>query len=91
MARIRIFLVLVLALTAGGAFAFGTYRYIQQVPSAGEGIGGQLVASDIGAPPEFSGSGASEPVRISRGRGSRRLLRSQRVGRLPPAPRHGAA
>ena len=38
MARIRIFLVLVLALTAGGAFAFGTYRYIQQVPAAGEGI-----------------------------------------------------
>ena len=38
MARIRIFLVLVLALTAGGAFAFGTYRYIQQAPSGGEGI-----------------------------------------------------
>jgi len=38
MARIRMFLVLVLALTAGGAFAFGTYRYIQQVPAAGEGI-----------------------------------------------------
>ena len=38
MARIRIFLVLVLALTAGGAFAFGTYRYIQQVPAQGEGI-----------------------------------------------------
>ena len=38
MARIRIFLVLVLALTAGGAFAFGTYRYIQQVPDRGEGI-----------------------------------------------------
>jgi pilus assembly protein CpaB len=38
MARIRIFLVLVLALTAGGAFAFGTYRYIQQAPPAGEGI-----------------------------------------------------
>ena len=38
MARIRIFLVLVLALTAGGVFAFGTYRYIQQVPEGGEGI-----------------------------------------------------
>ena len=38
MARIRIFLVLVLALTAGGAFAFGTYRYIQQAPAAGESI-----------------------------------------------------
>lgn len=33
MARIRVFLVFVLALTAGGAFAFGTYRYIQQAPS----------------------------------------------------------
>ena len=38
MARIRIFLVLVLALTAGGAFAFGTYRYIQQAPDRSEGI-----------------------------------------------------
>jgi len=38
MARIRIFLVLVLALTAGGAFAFGTYRYIQQTPDRAEGI-----------------------------------------------------
>jgi pilus assembly protein CpaB len=38
MARIRIFLVLVLALTAGGAFAFGTYRYIQQGPERGESI-----------------------------------------------------
>ena len=38
MARMRIFLVLALAVTAGGVFAFGTYRYIQQVPAAGEGI-----------------------------------------------------
>jgi pilus assembly protein CpaB len=38
MARIRIFLVLVLALTAGGAFAFGTYRYIQQAPAVGDGV-----------------------------------------------------
>jgi Flp pilus assembly protein CpaB len=38
MARIRIFLVLVLALTAGGAFAFGTYRYIQNAPEQGAGI-----------------------------------------------------
>ena len=38
MARLRIFMVLVLALTAGSAFAFGTYRYIQQVPERGEGI-----------------------------------------------------
>ena len=38
MARIRIFLVLVLALTAGGAFAFGTYRYIQQAPGRAEAM-----------------------------------------------------
>jgi pilus assembly protein CpaB len=36
MARIRIFIVLVLALTAGGVFAFGTYRYIQTVPAQAE-------------------------------------------------------
>ena len=33
MARTRIFIVLVLALTCGGAFAFGTYRYVQQAPA----------------------------------------------------------
>ena len=36
MARIRIFIVLVLALSAGGAFAYGTYRYIQNVPAQAE-------------------------------------------------------
>jgi pilus assembly protein CpaB len=38
MARIRIFTVLVLALTAGGAFAYGTYRYIQQVPAQAQSL-----------------------------------------------------
>lgn len=38
MARIRVFIVFVLAITAGGAFAFGTYRYIQQAPSRVEGV-----------------------------------------------------
>jgi pilus assembly protein CpaB len=33
MARIRIFLVLVLAVTAGGALAFGTYNYMQKLPA----------------------------------------------------------
>jgi pilus assembly protein CpaB len=32
MARMRVFLVLVLALTAGGVMAFGTYNYIQKIP-----------------------------------------------------------
>ena len=32
MARIRLFVVLVIALSAGGAFAFATYRYVQQPP-----------------------------------------------------------
>jgi pilus assembly protein CpaB len=34
MARRRIFLVFVLAITAGGAMALGTYNYVQQLPSA---------------------------------------------------------
>src|SRR5262245_26795825 len=38
MARIRIFLVLALALTAGGAFAYGTYRYVQQTPAPVNGL-----------------------------------------------------
>ena len=32
MARMRVFLVLLLAITAGGAFAFGTYNYVQKLP-----------------------------------------------------------
>ena len=31
MARIRVFVVLVLSLTAGGVLAFGTYNYVQSV------------------------------------------------------------
>src|SRR5689334_13516664 len=34
MARIRVFIVLALAVAAGGTFAFGTYRYMQNVPKA---------------------------------------------------------
>jgi pilus assembly protein CpaB len=33
MARIRVFIVLVLALAAGGTFAFGTYQYMQNMPT----------------------------------------------------------
>ena len=32
MARMRVFMVFVLAMTAGGALAFGTYNYVQQLP-----------------------------------------------------------
>ena len=34
MARIRVFIVLALAVAAGGTFAFGTYRYMQNAPKA---------------------------------------------------------
>jgi len=33
MARMRVFIVLVLAVAAGGTFAFGTYQYMQNVPT----------------------------------------------------------
>jgi pilus assembly protein CpaB len=33
MARMRVFVVLALAIAAGGTFAFGTYRYMQNVPT----------------------------------------------------------
>jgi pilus assembly protein CpaB len=38
MARIRVFLVFMLAIGAGGAFAYGTYRYIQQTPAQAAGL-----------------------------------------------------
>jgi hypothetical protein len=37
MARIRVFIVLTLAVAAGGTFAFGTYRYMQNVPTRTSG------------------------------------------------------
>ena len=33
MARMRVFMVFVLAMTAGGALAFGTYNYVQNLPA----------------------------------------------------------
>ena len=38
MARTRIFIVLVLALTLGGAFAYGTYQYIDNIPAPAAGL-----------------------------------------------------
>ena len=38
MARMRILLVFLLAVTAGGALAFGTYNYMQQLPAQGASI-----------------------------------------------------
>src|SRR5215831_17569921 len=32
MTRVRVFIVFVLAVTAGGVFAFGTYNYVQKNP-----------------------------------------------------------
>jgi pilus assembly protein CpaB len=34
MGRVRLFLVLALAVTAGGVFAYGTYNYVQKIPKA---------------------------------------------------------
>ena len=38
MARMRVFIVLALAIAAGGTFAFGTYRYMQNVPTQTVGV-----------------------------------------------------
>ena len=37
MGRVRVFIVLALAVTAGGVFAFGTYNYVQGLPKQGSG------------------------------------------------------
>ena len=37
MARIRVFIVLALAVAAGGTFAYGTYQYMQNVPKSTPG------------------------------------------------------
>ena len=38
MARMRVFVVLALAIAAGGTFAFGTYKYMQNPPTRGGGV-----------------------------------------------------
>ena len=38
MARMRVFIVLALALMAGGVFAYGTYNYVQQRGPKGETV-----------------------------------------------------
>ena len=47
MARMRVFVVLALAIAAGGTFAFGTYRYIQTEPAqpVSEPTSGVVVAA----------------------------------------------
>src|SRR5712691_2756428 len=50
MARMRVFMVFVLAVTAGGALAFGTYNYMQHLPTKTVSIPTQPVvvaASDL--------------------------------------------
>src|SRR5262245_59407250 len=43
MARVRAFIVFVLAITAGGALAFGTYNYMQQQPARAASVPTQPV------------------------------------------------
>src|SRR5262245_32545482 len=38
MARMRVFIVFVLAISAGGVFAFATYNYVQKLPAKGASI-----------------------------------------------------
>src|ERR1051325_1821101 len=57
MARMRVFIVFVLAITAGGALAFGTYNYMQHVPARTVSIPTQPVvvaAADLDVGAELS-------------------------------------
>src|SRR5262249_25381296 len=55
MGRVRVFMILALAMTAGGVFAYGTYNYVQKLPkgvAAGAPTRSVVVAAsdlDIGA------------------------------------------
>ena len=40
MARIRVFIVLALAVAAGGTFAYGTYQYMQNAPKGSVALDG---------------------------------------------------
>ena len=65
MARMRVFMVFVLAITAGGALAFGTYNYMQQQPARTVSIPTQHVvvaASDLDVGAEIGRASCRERV-----------------------------
>ena len=47
MARIRVFIVLALAVAAGGTFAYGTYQYMQNVPKPAAGAASSIPTSAV--------------------------------------------
>ena len=47
MARIRVFIVLALAVAAGGTFAYGTYQYMQNVPKPAPGTSSSVPTSSV--------------------------------------------
>jgi len=47
MARIRVFIVLALAVAAGGTFAYGTYQYMQNVPKPAAGAASSIPTSSV--------------------------------------------
>src|SRR5579885_3363564 len=54
MGRVRVFMVLALAVSLGGVFAYATYNYVQNVPKPGPGVPTKLVVVaatdlDVGA------------------------------------------
>ena len=65
MARMRVFIVLALAIAAGGTFAFGTYRYMQNVPARTVEVPTSTTRSDR-APAGKSRSGGRGPTSARR-------------------------
>jgi pilus assembly protein CpaB len=63
MGRVRVFIVLALAVTAGGVFAFGTYNYVQKLPKGVANMPTRpvvIAASDLDVGVEI----AAEDVRV---------------------------
>ena len=84
MARIRIFIVLALALVAGGTFAFGTYRYIQNVPTKTVSVPTKPVvvaAADLDLGAELRARGPARHPVAGRERAGRRLRQPREAGR----------
>ena len=79
MARMRVFIVLVLAIGAGGVFAFATYNYVQNMPAKEVSIPTKPVivaASDLDIGAEITATtSASSTGRPTRCRNSRSPIR----------------
>src|SRR4051794_41192710 len=91
MARMRVLLVLLVAIAAGGGLAYGTYKYVQNMPASAAPLPTRPVVVAAARPP---GGAAPRPPDGPSGAGPGHSPPARRVGQphpgggpRPPPPR----